>query len=177
MRNHFKFFFWIHPTVQYTLSKFDNCDKFEYSNIISYNFCNAYEMAHLTGYCNQGYQFCSIPGNSRKCYVWRKSKCLNFTIPNFVFLKILKYWDISRLYGQFGSHCIAGWEITDQVSKHLLLVFMSLIPDMAFVVGIAIAMALKSCTYGTDPGVSRRISKFLPKLYYVPLCMYVFYRP
>lgn len=105
-----------------------------------------------------------------------KIKFLNFTIPNFVFLKILKYWDISKLYGQFGSHCIAGWEITDQVSRHLLLVFMSLIPDMAFVVGIAIAMALKSCNYGTDPGVSRHISKFLPKLYYVPLCMYVFYR-
>ncbi|XP_019894769.1 uncharacterized protein LOC109614009 isoform X2 [Musca domestica] len=65
---------------------------------------------------------------------------------------ILKIWDIKTLYSQFDSHCIAGWEITDKVGSHLQLIMLSVVPDIAFLTCIGVAMFIKTCTFGSDQG-------------------------
>ncbi|XP_061395327.1 uncharacterized protein LOC133330941 [Musca vetustissima] len=70
----------------------------------------------------------------------------------FIGTASLKIWDINTLYSQFDSHCIAGWEITDKVGSHLMLIMLSLIPDMGFVGCIGVAMFMKTSNFGADPG-------------------------
>uniref|UniRef100_A0A1I8Q283 MARVEL domain-containing protein n=1 Tax=Stomoxys calcitrans TaxID=35570 RepID=A0A1I8Q283_STOCA len=70
----------------------------------------------------------------------------------FIATLTLKTWDIATLYGQFNSHCIAGWEITDKVGPHLMLIMMSWMPDLAFILCIGIGMAFEKCNMGADTG-------------------------
>ncbi|XP_075154435.1 uncharacterized protein LOC142228040 [Haematobia irritans] len=78
------------------------------------------------------------------------TKIISFVL--FFCTLTLKIWDIATLYNQFDSHCIAGWEITDKIGPHIILITASMIPDIAFVICIGIAMTLTPCNFGADPG-------------------------
>uniref|UniRef100_A0A1A9VBW6 Uncharacterized protein n=1 Tax=Glossina austeni TaxID=7395 RepID=A0A1A9VBW6_GLOAU len=55
------------------------------------------------------------------------------------------------LEGVYDAHCIAGYEVTNEVGHHLSLLWAVLIPDCVYVFVIACAMAFPDCNFGADP--------------------------
>ncbi|XP_073828780.1 uncharacterized protein [Musca autumnalis] len=78
------------------------------------------------------------------------AKAISFAL--FLAAVILTIWDMTTLYSQFDSHCIAGWEITDKVGSNLILNSITLVPDLVFLACITAAIFIKTCNFGSDPG-------------------------
>uniref|UniRef100_A0A1B0FK67 Uncharacterized protein n=1 Tax=Glossina morsitans morsitans TaxID=37546 RepID=A0A1B0FK67_GLOMM len=64
------------------------------------------------------------------------------------YLELSDHWALQTVYD---SHCIAGFEVTNELGHHLSLLWAILIPDCVYVFVIACAMLFPDCNFGADP--------------------------
>lgn len=70
--------------------------------------------------------------------------------------------DIYGLYSVSDSHCIKGWQFDKEIGRHCIFTTITLIPDAAFILTIALAMPVPSSNFGADPMVSIYLHNHIP---------------